>query len=101
MSTAAAIRVVIVDDHAMVAEALAAAVDTQPDVVVTGVAGTLEQGMALIAAEQPDVVVMSTHGRTGFAQLLMGSVAEKVVRRSSVPVLVVDGLTVRLPPGGT
>lgn len=40
------------------------------------------------AAEEVDVVVMSTHGRTGLAHLLMGSVAEKVVRHSPVPVLV-------------
>ena len=36
-----------------------------------------------------DMVVMGTHGRTGFSHLLMGSVAERVVRRSPVPVLTV------------
>lgn len=40
-------------------------------------------------ATDVDVVAMSTHGRTGLAHLLMGSVAEKVVRHASVPVLVV------------
>jgi len=34
-----------------------------------------------------DVIVMATHGRTGLAHILVGSVAEKVVRHSSVPVL--------------
>jgi nucleotide-binding universal stress UspA family protein len=34
-----------------------------------------------------DVVVMATHGRTGLDHYLIGSVTEKVVRRSPVPVL--------------
>ncbi|WP_096389120.1 universal stress protein [Halopenitus persicus] len=36
-----------------------------------------------------DVIVMGTHGRGGIDRLLLGSVAEKVVRGSSVPVLTV------------
>jgi nucleotide-binding universal stress UspA family protein len=36
-----------------------------------------------------DEIVMSTHGRTGFAHLLQGSVAEAVLARSSLPVLLV------------
>jgi len=36
---------------------------------------------------QMDLIVITTHGRTGAAHLLMGSVAEKVVRYSTVPVL--------------
>ncbi len=36
-----------------------------------------------------DIIVMGTHGYTGFKHILMGSVAEKVVRYSSVPVLTV------------
>jgi universal stress protein A len=34
-----------------------------------------------------DLIVMGTHGRTGVGRLLMGSVAETVVRRASCPVL--------------
>ena len=36
-----------------------------------------------------DLIVLGTHGRTGVARLLMGSVAEQVVRRASCPVLTV------------
>jgi nucleotide-binding universal stress UspA family protein len=36
-----------------------------------------------------DLIVMGTHGRTGLSRLLMGSVAEQVVRRASCPVLTV------------
>jgi nucleotide-binding universal stress UspA family protein len=34
-----------------------------------------------------DLVVMGTHGRTGLGRLLMGSVAEQVVRKAPCPVL--------------
>jgi nucleotide-binding universal stress UspA family protein len=36
-----------------------------------------------------DVIVLGTHGRTGLSRLLMGSVAEGVVRRAACPVLTV------------
>jgi nucleotide-binding universal stress UspA family protein len=36
-----------------------------------------------------DLICVSTHGRTGLAHLLLGSVAEKVVRHAPCPVLIV------------
>ncbi|WP_327053653.1 universal stress protein [Halomicrococcus gelatinilyticus] len=36
-----------------------------------------------------DLVVMGTHGRTGVGRVLLGSVAERVIRRSEVPVMAV------------
>lgn len=36
---------------------------------------------------QADLIVIGTHGRTGLAHLLIGSVAERVIRTSEVPVL--------------
>jgi len=38
---------------------------------------------------KPDLVVMGTHGRRGFVRAVLGSVAEKLVRLSPVPVLTV------------
>lgn len=35
-----------------------------------------------------DLIVMGSHGRTGIARLMLGSVATKVVAESSIPVLV-------------
>lgn len=37
--------------------------------------------------ERADMIVMSTHGRTGFEQVLLGSVTAKVVARAPCPVL--------------
>jgi nucleotide-binding universal stress UspA family protein len=36
-----------------------------------------------------DLITMGTHGRTGLAHMLVGSVAERVVRTSTVPVLTI------------
>lgn len=41
------------------------------------------------AAEDADLIVMGTHGRSGAARFLLGSVAERVVRESACPVLTV------------
>jgi len=47
--------------------------------------------------ENAAMIVMGTHGRTGMSRLLMGSVAEAVVRRSPCPVLIYRE-TARLVP---
>jgi len=39
----------------------------------------------------PDLIVMGTHGRKGLSHVLLGSVAEKVVRLAPVPVLIARG----------
>lgn len=54
---------------------------------------------AIIATAQgcgSDLIVMATHGRTGMSHLLLGSVAERVVREARCPVL-----TVRAPAVGS
>jgi nucleotide-binding universal stress UspA family protein len=39
-----------------------------------------------------DLIVMGTHGRSGIAHLLMGSVAEGVLRRAACPVMTIKGV---------
>ena len=61
----------------------------------TVIAGRLLSGdpaSALVQELKPekcDLVVIGTHGRTGLAHVLLGSVAEKLLRLSPVPVLTV------------
>ena len=51
---------------------------------VTAVDGILQTA----AQTHADLIVVGSHGRTGLARLLLGSVANKVVAESPVPVLV-------------
>lgn len=54
--------------------------------------GKPEDEIVRFAAENNvDLIVMGTHGRTGLAHMLVGSVAERVVRTSKVPVLTLRG----------
>lgn len=62
---------------------------------VPGADGVLRTGVAWMTIQdvikelKPDLVVMGTHGRRGLSHLTLGSVAEKTVRLSTVPVLTV------------
>jgi nucleotide-binding universal stress UspA family protein len=49
----------------------------------------VESILQLAQEEGVDIIVVGTHGRTGVARLLMGSVAEMVLRRAHCPVVTV------------
>jgi nucleotide-binding universal stress UspA family protein len=56
--------------------------------------GDAAQQILAVAAEQGvSLVVMATHGRTGLSRLVRGSVAERVLRNSAVPVLLTNPFT--------
>ena len=60
------------------------------------VSGLTAKQIAQYAADHAiDFIVMGTHGRRGVAHLLLGSVAEHVVRTASCPVLTVRGTSQR------
>jgi len=54
-----------------------------------GVGDPYEKLMDIARGIPADLIVMSTHGRGGVAHLVMGSVAEKIVRHAPCPVFVV------------
>lgn len=61
--------------------------------------GTLQESIGeLVAAEAErwgaDLLVLGTHGRRGVSRFLLGSVAESVARRATMPVLLVPAGTV-------
>ena len=58
------------------------------------IAGKLVTGNTFLeiiqaARDEVDMIVMGTHGRTGLAHVLIGSVAERIVREAPCPVLTV------------
>jgi len=74
-------------DHAI--ETTVAALGESVPVETEVIEGVPKTAILDYVDEGMDMVVMGTHGRTGLDHYLIGSVAEKVVRRSPVPVVTV------------
>jgi nucleotide-binding universal stress UspA family protein len=74
------------DVSAFVAEAMA---DDVPVETVVREADPWREIVSVADEKAVDLIVMGTHGRGGFEQLLLGSVAEKVLNRASCPVVTV------------
>lgn len=72
-----------------VAEKLRAAGVSQPIVTRVFSGEAPEQIVAAVKEARADLVAMGTHGRSGLRRGLLGSVADRVLRASSVPVLLV------------
>jgi nucleotide-binding universal stress UspA family protein len=70
----------------VVPEAEGAGVDVVRQVAV---GSPYQKIIDMAEAEQVDLIVMATAGRTGFSRLIMGSIAERVVRTASCPVLTI------------
>lgn len=85
-----------VDPAALLGELDAFVAATTPAVPIeTEIAAAADASHGIVnhaAAIKADLVVMGTHGRTGVEHLILGSVAEQVVRQAARPVLLV-------PPG--
>ena len=68
------------DRHLLEAAGFEVAVEVRFGIPAEEIAAAAEQHRA-------DAIAMATHGRSGLRQLLMGSVAERVLRRVDIPVL--------------
>ncbi|WP_433929794.1 universal stress protein [Sorangium cellulosum] len=89
------------EDAARLAEAAQRSLDqvlerrrATPDVEISGVlrAGVPDEEICRLAGEiGADMIVIGTHARGAFARVLIGSVAQRVVRAATVPVLTVRG----------
>ncbi len=58
MAARPAINVLIVDDHRVFAEALATALDLEPDISVCGMAGSVAEAAAAVERNRPDVALL-------------------------------------------
>jgi len=70
----------------MVKEAETAGIDVSADVTIGLPAESILQHVAELDV---NLLIMGSHGKTGLSRLLMGSVAEAVIRKAAVPVLIV------------
>jgi len=58
--------------------------------------GDFAEGIVETAGEiQADLIVMGSHGRRGLGKMIMGSVAEQVLHRSSVPLFIIPTKNIR------
>ena len=61
--------------------------------VVSG--DTVDEILKVIESEDIDLLIMGTHGRKGLEHTIFGSVAEKVVKKSPAPVLIINPYKIR------
>ena len=79
---------------AFLSEAVEAGQRSGVAVDTTWVTGSPADDIVQFAKEiKADLIVMGTHGRRGMSHLLLGSVAERVIRTAQCPVLTVRGET--------
>lgn len=81
-------RVLIVDDHAMVASGLRAALDDEHDLEVVATAGSIAEAVAAAERDRPDIVLMDFRMGDGDATDGMAALAAAGL---GVPVVVVSG----------
>jgi nucleotide-binding universal stress UspA family protein len=92
------------EEEHRVAKSLETAVDPswgKPRSLTTAIRwGTAAPEVVDYAAEQDaDLIVVATHGRTGLSHVLLGSVAERIVREAPCPVLTIRDPGLSKPTG--
>jgi nucleotide-binding universal stress UspA family protein len=88
------VRAVFEAQHTWASETLAARAaalraEGVPARAIVRVGPPWEEIVRVAAEEHADLIVMGTQGRTGLERLLLGSVAERVIRQAPCPVLTV------------
>jgi DNA-binding NarL/FixJ family response regulator len=79
-SAPSVVRVLIVDDHEVLASSLAQVLDTEPDLKSVGVAGSLERAKAMIPTVAPDVLLLDHRLPDGDGVAAIGEL--RALRRS-------------------
>lgn len=96
------IRVLITDDHAVLASSLAHVLEAEPDMHCVGVAGSLEKARSLIRTSSPDVLLLDHRLPDGDG---VGAIPELLALRPSMRVVVLtasaaDHVLVKAIEGG-
>ena len=84
-TSAGPIRVLVVDDHEVLATSLAHVLDAEPDMVSVGVAGSIEKAKSMVQTTAPDVVLLDHRLPDGEG---VAAVAELRALRPGVKVVV-------------
>lgn len=74
--------------RAFVEKTLASGGDMSPPEVIVLVGDAASEIVALAGRERAYLIVIGTHGLSGYRKILLGSTTEKVLRHTTVPVLV-------------
>lgn len=72
--------------HETIAEKVGEKVEVESQVAIGVPADVIEE---FVRENDIGMIVMATHGRTGLSHMMLGSVAEKTIRQSSVPTLII------------
>ncbi len=81
----APVRVLIVDDHEVLATSLAHVLDAEPDLQVVGIAGTIARAESLVGSALPDVILLDHRLPDGDG---VSSIGRFRARRSTVRIVV-------------
>ena len=84
-------KILIVDDHPLVREALATRINLQPDMEVCGEAGTEDEAISLVCHTGPDLVLVDIALKSGHGIELVKQIK---LRHPKVKTLVVSGVAV-------
>jgi len=76
-STRATVKIALADDHAMVRSGLRMLLESEPDLVVVGEAGALEDIAALVDEARPDVLLLDVHMPGGASLDLIPALAKR------------------------
>ena len=91
------IRVLIVDDHVIVRAGLRMLLESQPDLLVVGEAGTCADALTLTTREQPDIILLDLDLS---GEMALASIPTLLAAAPQARILILTGAGSRTAPSG-